>query len=58
MAGNPPAVGSLTPGVVRMKVSVIKKVQNDIAAPSTDASGLKAPAIRAAAVASSITPKR
>lgn len=56
IAGNPPAMGSKTPGVVTKKLSVIKKVQHDIAAPIAEATGTNAPSKSIVAVESSMTP--
>src|SRR3954468_728714 len=36
IAGNPPAVASATPGVLKKNVSVIRKVAADIAAPNAE----------------------
>jgi hypothetical protein len=56
MAGNPPAVCSATPGVLKKKVSVITYVAVDIAAPNAEKSGLIAPSMRVTAVDNSRTP--
>jgi len=55
-AGKPPASDSPTPGVVKKKDKVVRKVMTPIAPPTADASGKTKPVSRSTPVEISNTP--